>query len=50
MNGIDVSCWNGLVDWKAVKAAGIQFAMIRAGLGNDISQIDSEFRRNIEEH
>jgi GH25 family lysozyme M1 (1,4-beta-N-acetylmuramidase) len=46
--GIDVSCWNGQVDWSAVKAAGIQFAMIRAGLGDDISQIDSEFKRNIE--
>lgn len=29
--GIDVSRWNGSIDWKAVKASGINFAIIRVG-------------------
>jgi GH25 family lysozyme M1 (1,4-beta-N-acetylmuramidase) len=31
--GIDVSRWQGDIDWKAVKDDGITFAMIRAGYG-----------------
>jgi len=29
--GIDVSKWQGEIDWKAVKDAGVEFAMIRLG-------------------
>lgn len=29
--GIDVSKYQGLIDWKAVAASGVQFAMIRVG-------------------
>lgn len=29
--GIDVSFWQEDIDWKQVKAAGVEFAMIRAG-------------------
>lgn len=29
--GIDVSKWNGEIDWDKVKNAGVQFAIIRAG-------------------
>ncbi len=29
--GIDVSVWQGEIDWQQVKAAGVEFAMIRAG-------------------
>lgn len=29
--GIDVSCFNGSIDWEAVKAQGIDFAVIRIG-------------------
>lgn len=29
--GIDVSRWQGAIDWNKVKAAGIEFAMIRLG-------------------
>ncbi len=29
MTGIDVSAWQETVDWASVKAAGVQFAMIR---------------------
>lgn len=28
--GIDVSKWQGVIDWKQVKKSGVQFAMIRA--------------------
>lgn len=44
---IDVSSWQGNVDWAAVKAAGIQGAIIRIGYGNDIA--DSKAQRNISE-
>lgn len=33
MKGIDVSKWNGNVDFEAVKAAGFKFVIIRAGCG-----------------
>lgn len=29
--GIDVSKWNGNIDWDKVKASGVEFVMIRAG-------------------
>ena len=30
-NGIDVSSWNGDIDWNAVKADGVEFVFVRAG-------------------
>lgn len=30
-NGIDVSKWQGKIDWKAVKNSGIEFAFVRIG-------------------
>lgn len=48
--GIDVSAWNGYVDWKKVKAAGKSFAFIRSGYGNTIAyprQIDNRFAENV---
>ena len=30
-HGIDVSKWQGVIDWKQVKEAGVDFAMIRVG-------------------
>ena len=30
--GIDVSEWQGRIDWKAVKESGVDFAFIRAGI------------------
>lgn len=45
--GIDVSQWQGVIDWTKVKAAGIEFAMIRAGYGQN--NIDPQFKRNISE-
>ena len=34
IKGIDVSVWQGKIDWKKVKASGIVFAMIRVGYGS----------------
>lgn len=45
--GIDVSQWQGLVNWKEVKASGIEFAMIRTGYGKDNGQEDPKFEYNI---
>lgn len=47
LKGIDVSSHQGQINWNKVKAAGIQFAMIRAGYGNN--NIDKQFKRNMEE-
>ena len=47
IHGIDVSEFQGRVDWERVRKAGIQFVMLRAGYG--AGTIDGEFRRNAEE-
>ena len=44
--GIDVSKWNGNVDWDKVKADGIDYVIIRAGYGN--SNVDPYFKSHIE--
>ena len=46
MKGIDVSVHNGVIDWNKVKAAGIQFAILRAGYGKVASQKDRKFEEN----
>ena len=33
LEGIDVSKWQGDIDWAKVKASGVQFAILRAGHG-----------------
>ena len=43
IRGIDVSTYQGVIDWQKVKASGIQFAILRAGLGRHASQKDSRF-------
>ncbi len=35
--GIDVSKWNGEIDWDKVKAAGAEFAIIRAGYRGSVT-------------
>lgn len=48
--GIDVSKWQGYIDWKQVKEAGIEFAMIRVGYrGSTEGKIymDPHFEQNI---
>jgi len=47
IKGLDVSAFQGEVDWEKVKAAGYQFAMIRAGYG--YNTVDRQFRRNASE-
>lgn len=46
IHGIDVSEFQGNIDWIQVKKAGVQFAMLRAGYGS--GTIDLQFRRNAE--
>lgn len=46
MRGIDVSVHNGRIDWQKVKNAGIQFAILRAGYGRELSQKDARFEEN----
>ena len=36
--GIDVSRHQGTIDWKAVKNAGVEFAVIRCGYGDGIEK------------
>ena len=35
LRGIDVSAWQGVIDWQAVAGDGIQFAFVRASHGLD---------------
>lgn len=37
MLGIDVSKWNGDIDWDKVKNAGVEFAIIRAGYRGSVT-------------
>ena len=46
MNGIDVSYHQGKIDWKAVRQAGIDFAILRAGYGSSAAQKDKCFDAN----
>ncbi len=50
--GIDVSKWQGKIDWAKVKADGIDFALIRAGhgaYGSTPISVDTRFEENIKE-
>ncbi|MCM1315598.1 MAG: D-Ala-D-Ala carboxypeptidase family metallohydrolase [Alistipes senegalensis] len=48
--GIDVSEHQGIIDWDKVKASGkVDFAIIRAGYGKEINQVDQQFERNYSE-
>lgn len=48
--GIDVSEWQGKIDWEKVAAAGVKFAIIRCGYGKNYeSQDDDYFARNVAE-
>lgn len=46
MKGIDVSYAQGKIDWSQVKSGGVQFALIRAGYGRELSQKDVQFENN----
>lgn len=46
--GVDVSQWQGTIDWKQVKASGVSYAIIRCGYGGDNrSQDDPTFIKNV---
>ena len=48
--GIDVSKWNGEIDWDKVKNAGVEFAIIRAGYRGSVTGslvVDPCFETNI---
>lgn len=50
MIGIDVSSWQGEIDWQKVKDAGVEFAMIRVGYQVDFGAeyvLDKYFKANI---
>ena len=49
--GVDVSSYQGDVDWNAVREAGAEFAIVRVGFrgyGTGRLVLDSSFRKNIE--
>lgn len=47
IKGIDVSRYQGNIDWEKVKSAGYKFAMLRAGYGENT--VDEQFSRNASE-
>ena len=46
VHGIDISRWQGDIDWSAVKAAGTRFVYMKATEGGD--HVDPAFQRNWE--
>ena len=45
---IDVSDYQGAIDWGKVKATGIDYAIIKSSLGSDLpSQVDAFFHQNV---
>lgn len=46
MKGLDVSQWQGKIDFEKVRDAGIEFVILRAGYGYKSSQIDKQFVSN----
>lgn len=45
IHGIDISRWQGEIDWTAVKAAGTRFVYMKATEGGD--HVDPTFQRKI---
>ena len=43
--GIDVSKWQGTIDWSSVKSDGVQFAIIRTGHGQTV--VDEQLSNNV---
>lgn len=46
LKGIDVSHWQGAIDWEKVKADGVVFAILKAGGSDSGRYKDSSFERN----
>lgn len=52
MKGIDVSKWQGNIDWQRVKKSGVDFAILRLGYTGAASgtpTVDPKFKRNFEQ-
>lgn len=52
VKGIDVSSWQGEINWDKVKASGVDFAIIRCGyrnLTNSLMNVDKRFHYNMKE-
>lgn len=51
LNGIDVSYWQGKIDWEKVKSDGVDFAIIRIGYRGENGQLyrDSNADYNIQQ-
>lgn len=47
LKGIDVSTWQGDIDWSKVAGQGIQFAILRATFG--VEGVDRKFKQNIQQ-
>lgn len=45
LKGIDVSKWQGDIDWKKVKADGVDFVIVKATEGQ--STLDPNFKKNV---
>lgn len=51
IKGIDVSKWQGNIDWKKVAGDGVKFAMVRLGFGSKdgtACKVDGCFAKNVE--
>lgn len=44
--GVDVSHWQGKMDWERSKEAGVQFAFIKATEG--LNYVDTQFKANVD--
>jgi GH25 family lysozyme M1 (1,4-beta-N-acetylmuramidase) len=45
--GIDVSKWQGSINWQEAKAEGVEFAILREGYGKEsATQVDKQFENN----
>ncbi len=43
MKGVDVSKWQGNINWKKVAATDVDFAIIRCGFGDNLTSQDDEY-------
>lgn len=48
-NGIDVSRWQGQIDWAQVKASGVQYAILKCGGSDDGQYTDRTFVYNYDQ-
>ena len=47
MNCVDVSEWNQDINWNEAKAAGVDYALIRCGFGQDSIGQDDKYLESI---